>query len=73
MGSKKNIIRNKIRHNAKHKVDELVSCYGKIRYNPYEEAKTKNDFKYGLVKAYKCKHCKFYHIGRNQEYKNKVS
>ncbi len=58
-----------IKNGAKQSPHELVSCYGKIRYNSYEEAKRKNAAKYGLVKAYKCKHCEYYHVGRNPNYK----
>lgn len=45
---------------------ELASCTGKIRHSSYEEAKEKNSAKVGLIRAYKCLFCDYYHVGRNR-------
>jgi len=45
---------------------ELASCYGKLRYNTRKEAKIVTESKPDIVKSYKCKFCKFFHIGRKQ-------
>ena len=45
---------------------ELASCYGKVRFNTYEDAKVQSDRKPEIVKPYHCKYCGKYHIGRRQ-------
>jgi len=42
----------------------LASCYGKIRHSSYAEAKIAAQNTSSRVKAYKCKFCKNYHVGR---------
>lgn len=43
---------------------QLASCTGKIRHSTYEAAKSHNAQKGDAVKAYKCKFCPYYHVGR---------
>jgi hypothetical protein len=64
MRGKRGDIRRRIRAGAKQSPHELASCYGKIRHSTYEAAVKNNAQKIGLVKAYKCKHCPYYHVGR---------
>lgn len=69
MGSKRSIIKKKVAKGSKYSVKELVACYGKIRYESYENAKRMNLSKIDKVKPYKCKYCIYYHVGRR---KNKI-
>lgn len=71
MGSKHNKIKAAIKKAQKRgkripNPKELASCTGKIRHETYEKAKEKNKSKEGLVKAYKCSFCSYYHVGRNR-------
>lgn len=43
----------------------LASCYGKVRRTK-EEAHREADNRPDIVKAYKCKFCEYYHIGRRK-------
>lgn len=65
-GKKKRIKRQLRKSGGKFKPDYLASCYGKIRHGSYEEASIAASEKPSIVKPYKCRHCKYYHIGRRK-------
>lgn len=60
---KRKYIRKMVARTGRHP-KELASCYGKIRYSSYADAKTAADTKPERVKAYKCRYCANYHIGK---------
>lgn len=43
----------------------LASCYGKVRHTK-ESARAAAAEKPSIVRAYRCKYCPWYHIGRKQ-------
>lgn len=64
MIGKRKHIRMKLRSGARNP-KQLASCHGKIRYDK-KAAHTEADNKPANVKAYKCKFCAYYHVGRQQ-------
>lgn len=68
-GGKKVKIRHQIQKFQRHGIHinskELASCFGKVRYFCYKDAKIKVLTLVG-IKPYKCKYCKFYHFGHNK-------
>lgn len=64
-GKRARINRMLRRQNKEHKSpDYFASCHGKIRYDSFEQAQNASLEKPSIVKAYKCRHCAYYHIGR---------
>ncbi len=62
MIGKRKHIRMKLR-SGNNNPKKLASCDGKIRYTK-EQAHKAAEEKPSFVKAYKCKFCSYYHIGR---------
>ena len=60
MGLGRSKIRRKVRQTGK-SGDYFASCYGKRRFGDKGEAEP---YLYSFLKAYKCRHCIFWHIGR---------
>mgnify|MGYP001216273473 FL=1 len=64
MGHKKQYIKKMVRANG-YNPEEMASCYGKVRYQNIQEAKEQAALlSYRDQVVYKCKFCRFYHIGR---------
>ena len=61
---KRQYIRDRVRRSGgKVNPHYLASCYGKVRFDSFEDAKAAAD-KLGEAKAYKCQLCDYYHRGR---------
>lgn len=60
--------RHKMQQLSKHGIRinpiSLKACYGKVRYQTYNEAKKKAGLL--LCHPYKCKFCKYYHFGHKR-------
>lgn len=55
------------RRQRKDPIGKLVSCDGKVRWSTKQQAQeqaAKLDYRDRPMRAYKCAHCGYYHIGR---------